>query len=83
MSAPDTGLLDGLAFSGLPIRLRLLIDADGHVLQILTLQSAAEDALAIEYIKAMLQDTAYIPGRLLGTPVRTQLDLELQLTTAD
>lgn len=83
MSAPDTSRLDGLGFSGRPIRLRLLIEANGHVLDVLTLQSAPEDARAIAHIKAMLQDTAYIPGRLQGTPVRTQLDLELQLTNGD
>ena len=83
MSAPDTSRLDGLGFSGFPIRLRLLIAADGHVLDVLTLQSAPEDAQSIEQIKAMLQDTAYIPGRLQGRPVRTQLDLELKLSDVE
>lgn len=83
MSAPDTSRLDGLGFSGFPIRLRLLIAADGHVLDVLTLQSAPEDAQSIEQIKAMLQDTAYIPGRLQGRPVRTQLDLELKLSNVE
>lgn len=83
MSAPDTSRLDGLGFSGFPIRLRLLIAADGQVLDVLTLQSAPEDAQSIEQIKAMLQDTAYIPGRLQGKPVRTQLDLELKLSNVE
>jgi hypothetical protein len=83
MSAPDTSRLDGLSFSGAPIRLRLLIETNGHVLDVLTLQSAPEDALTIEHIKAMLQDTAYIPGRLRGSLVPAQLDLELQLSTLE
>lgn len=79
MSAPDTSRLDGLHFSGLPIRLRLLIDASGQVIDVLTLMAATDDEDAVERIKAMLFATAYIPGRLNGVAVAAQLDLELQL----
>lgn len=82
MSAPDTSRLDGLSFSGQRILLRLFIDGTGRVQDIHTLQSAPEDAPAVEQIKAMLRDTAYIPGRLQGKQVAVQLDLELQLSSA-
>ena len=82
MSAPDLNRLHDLIFTGLPIRLRLLIDESGHVVDVVTLQAADGDTENIEQIKAMLKDTAYIPGRLHGTPVGTQLDLELQFNPA-
>ena len=82
MSAPDTRRLQSLVFTGLPIRLRLLIDDAGQVVEVLTLQAVDGDTENIEHIKAMLKDTAYIPGRLHGTPVGTQLDLELQFNPA-
>jgi hypothetical protein len=80
MSAPDTSRLDGLSFSGQRILLRLFIDVTGRVLDVHALQSAPEDASSVEQIKAMLRDTAYIPGRLQGQQVAVQLDLELQLS---
>lgn len=83
MSAPDTSRLDGLSFSGQSIQLRLFIDTGGRVLDVQTLQSAPEDARAIAQIKAMLQDTTYIPGRLRGDKVPAQLDLELLLSSIE
>lgn len=79
MSAPDTSLLEGLQFSGLPIRLRILVTAAGRVAEVLIVKAAPEDDDAVERIKAMLLATAYIPGRKDGKPVAAQLDMELQL----
>lgn len=79
-SAPAIEQLAGTVFTGLPIQLRLLIDAHGRVRHIETLQASSDDELAVERIKAMLYATAYIPGRQNGAPVAAQLDLELNLT---
>lgn len=79
-SSPDTNLLRGLYFSGLPIQLRILIDETGQVQYVVALQSTTSDMPAVEQIKAMFMDTAYIPGRLHGKPVPTQVDLELRVS---
>jgi hypothetical protein len=79
MSAPDTSLLDGLHFSGHPIRVRIFVADSGRVVEVLTVNAAPEDDDAVAHIKAMFLDTAYIPGRMDGKPVAAQLDMELQL----
>jgi hypothetical protein len=79
MSAPDTSQLRGLSFSGLPIRLRLLVTATGQVAEVFILQAAPQDAEALAHIQAMFMDTAYIPGQMAGKPVAAQVDMELLL----
>ena len=79
MSAPDTSQLRGLSFSGLPVRLRLLVTATGQVAEVLILQAAPQDAEAVTHIQTMFMDTAYIPGQMAGKPVAAQVDMELQL----
>jgi len=83
MSAPDTSRLEGLYFSGQPIRLRLLVTDTGRVAEVLTLHAVAEDEEAVAHIKAMLLDTTYSPGRLDGKPVAAQVDMELRMDDLD
>ncbi len=78
-SAPDTGQLEGLGFSGFPIRLRLLIDALGQVVDVAVLQAQSGDEEAVAHLKAMFFATAYIPGQLHGRPVPSRTDIELSL----
>jgi len=76
-SAPDTALLDGQALSGLPLRLRLYIDATGRVQRVEALQIAMQDRPALSALQAMFLNTAYSPGRLHNHDVASYTDLVL------
>ncbi|MEO6934014.1 MAG: hypothetical protein ABI171_01575 [Collimonas sp.] len=78
-SAPDAGLMSGLAVSGLPIRLRLYIDAKGLVIRVEQLQALDDDRRAVEQITKMLVRTAFTPARLNGMDVNSYLDLEFNI----
>jgi hypothetical protein len=78
-SAPDSDLLAGVAASGLPIRLRLYIDANGVVTGVEKLQVLADDQQAFERIERMLRGTAFMPARLAGTDVNSYQDLEFHI----
>ena len=81
-SAPDMALLDGLSFTGLPVRLRLYVDALGRVVDVVVLQADAGDEEAVTHMKAMFLATAYIPGQLQGAVVPARQDIELSLGDA-
>ncbi|WP_092351272.1 hypothetical protein [Collimonas sp. OK242] len=78
-SAPDPDLLAGVVASGLPIRLRLYIDANGVVTSIEKLQALADDQEAFERIERMLRGTAFMPARLAGADVNSYQDLEFHI----
>jgi hypothetical protein len=78
-SAPDPDLLAGVAVSGLPIRVRLYIDASGAVTRIDKLQMITDDQQALERIEAMLRDTSFMPARLKGADVNSYQDLEFHI----
>jgi hypothetical protein len=78
-SAPDPDLLADVAVSGLPIRLRLYIDASGVVTGVDTLQALADDQQALERIERMLRGTRFMPARLGGTDVNSYQDLEFHI----
>lgn len=75
-SAPDTSLLEGLPFSGLPIRLRVFVDRSGTVVDVRVLQTAEAEAVA-ESVRRMFLATAFIPGRLRGQDVGSWQDVEI------
>lgn len=75
-SAPDTSLLEGLPFSGLPIRLRVFVDRSGTVVDVRVLQTAEAEAVA-ESVRRMFLATAFIPGRLRGQDVGSWQDIEI------
>jgi hypothetical protein len=77
-SAPELGRLQGFAFSGLPLKLRLFIDAQGQVVSVRVL-SAHEAAQTVHAVVAMFTATAFVPGRRAGTRVPSFTDIELQL----
>jgi len=81
-SAPDTALLDGHTLSGLPLRLRLYIDADGRVTAVEALIVADNDRPALPALQAMFGATAYSPGRRQGRDVASTLDLALGVALA-
>ena len=78
-SAPDTRLLDDVVLSGLPLRLRICIDAFGQVTQVLTLQAHPDDAAAVTALQEMFRSTAYVPGRLGGADVASYIDLDISV----
>lgn len=78
-SAPDSDMLAGLPASGLPIRLRLYIDANGVVVGVEKLQALADDQEAFERIEQMLRGTAFMPARLAGADVNSYQDLEFHI----
>lgn len=78
VSQPDLDAIEGLQFSGLPIRLRLFIDESGRVVRIDTLRGSADDAEAIERLKRMFAATAFVPGRLAGRDVASYQDLDFR-----
>jgi hypothetical protein len=78
-SAPDLQRLQGLNFSGYPIRLRICIDVSGQVVAVEVLQAHADDAEAVAQMQAMFFATAYMPGQLHGHSVPSRTDLELRM----
>jgi hypothetical protein len=79
-SAPDVSMLEGLHFSGLPMRLRLYVDATGKVVDVVALQTADDDEV-LDRVRHMFLSTAFIAGRLRGEDVASYKDLELVLTS--
>lgn len=75
-SAPDLEQLQGLTFSGLPIRLRLLIDEVGRVRDVIVL-SSTEAPEVTDAVCRVLSHTAFIPARRDGVDMATEMDIEL------
>ncbi len=75
-SAPDLSLLNGLSWSGLPIRLRLFIDTSGTVVDTQVLQSGeAEDV--VERVRQMFLATGFTAGTVHGQQVPSYKDIEI------
>lgn len=79
-SAPDPDLLQGMATTGLAIRLRVYIEADGSVARVETVTAAEADREASARLGDMLRRTAFIPARLAGRDVASYTDLELRIS---
>ena len=75
-SAPDERMLAGVLFSGLPMKVRLFIDAAGSVVDVEILQ-ADEDAEALQQLRRMFIATLFIAGRHQGADVASYKDVEL------
>lgn len=75
-SAPDLEQLQGLTFSGLPIRLRLVIDAMGLVRDVIVL-SSSEAPEVTEAVSQVLSHTAFVPARRDAVDVASEMDIEL------
>lgn len=78
-SAPDERFVDEVHRSGLPIRVRLFVEADGSVSSADVLSLVPGDEEAAQSVVAMFRDTAFIPGRLGGRDVASYLDIEIVL----
>ncbi len=75
-SAPEIQSLNGLAWSGAPIRLRLFIDDQGNVVDTQVLQSAESDDV-IALVRQVFKDTAFTPGIEHGQAVPCYKDIEI------
>jgi hypothetical protein len=75
-SAPDITMIGGLMWSGVPMRLRLFVNATGKVVDVAVLQTADTDDV-VDKVKAMFLATAFIPGRAHGVDVASYKDIEL------
>jgi len=79
-SAPDITQLADLPWSGLPLRLRLFIDAEGTVVDARILQSAESDDVA-ERVRRMFLATGFTAGVQGGHAVPSYKDIELTIGT--
>jgi TonB family protein len=77
-SAPDIAVLQGLPFSGLPMRVRLTIDSTGRVVDVALLRSL-DDPIVNEAVQRMFLATAFVPARRAGIDVASVEDIELSL----
>ncbi|BDI04675.1 hypothetical protein CATMQ487_16450 [Sphaerotilus microaerophilus] len=77
-SEPDWSLLDGVPASGLPLRLRLLVNARGQVDAVELLQAGPDDAALLQGLKRALLATRYIPGRDAGGDVPAAIELLIE-----
>jgi hypothetical protein len=78
-SAPDEQYVEYVHRSGLPIQVRLFIDATGSVTETSLIGAAPGDEEAAEQVMAMFRETAFTPGRLQGREVASFIDIELVL----
>lgn len=79
LSAPDETLLDTVAATGMPVQLRLYIEADGRVSSVQVLAASGFDREAAARMQQMFLATAFMPGRLDGRDVASFMDVEVQL----
>jgi hypothetical protein len=77
-SAPDLSMLEGLAWSGVPVRLRLFIDSQGTVVDTEVLQSADADEV-LARVRAMFLATGFTSGTVAGQPVPSYKDIEITI----
>jgi hypothetical protein len=80
-SEPDATHLTGALASGLPIRLRLYIDAVGAVANIEILQASEQDADVVDRMKKMFYETRFLAGRRTGADVASYMDIEVRVDT--
>lgn len=78
-SSPDPAMLDGIAPSGLPIRLRLYISAEGVVTQVEALFAAEQDEPVVERLREMFQAAGFMPASRHGRDVASYQDIDVEL----
>lgn len=80
-SAPDMAQLVGLPWSGMPLRIRLFIDAQGAVVATQVLQSSEADDV-VDRVRRMFLATGFTAGTQGGLPVPSYKDIELTIGVA-
>ena len=79
VSDPDLTILTKVQATGMPVRLRLFIDAYGTIKDIQVVQADGIDEITIEQLKQMFYATKFIPGRRNGKDMPSYLDIELSI----
>jgi len=79
VSDPDLTILTKVQATGMPVRLRLFIDAYGTIKDIQVVQADGIDDTTIEQLKQMFYATKFIPGRRNGKDMPSYLDIELSI----
>lgn len=79
LSAPDETLLEAVAATGMPVRLRLYIETDGRVSTVQVLAASEFDREAAARMQQMFLATAFMPGRVDGRDVASFMDVEVRL----
>lgn len=79
MSAPDTDMLRGHRFTGMPIGITLYVNAQGTVVDVVLQPRLPEDGDSLQALRDMFFTTRYIPPLQRGEPVQAMLGLELSL----
>lgn len=77
-SAPDLSKLSGLAWSGMPMRLRLFIDSRGIVVDTQVLTNGESDEVVLR-VRQMFLATGFTPGIMQGQPVPCYKDIEINV----
>ena len=75
-SAPDTTRLEGLQWSGVPMRLRLFVDANGTVVDVVVLESR-DAADVVQRVREMFLATGFIAARANGLDVPSYKDVDI------
>lgn len=81
-SAFDSDRLEGLALSGLPIRVRVYIDETGRVVDALVSIASEPDTQALDAVRDMFLATSYIAARYNGKEVASYQDVQLDFTSS-
>jgi hypothetical protein len=76
--APDMSLLSGLDWSGIPMRLRLFIDANGRCIDVQVLKTS-DSARVMARVREMFLLTHFLPARRSGEDVDSYRDIELNV----
>jgi hypothetical protein len=71
-------LLEGLQWSGVPMRLRIFVDAAGTVVDVIVLQSADADDV-VQSVRRMFLATGFIAARVNGLDVPSYKDVEIAI----
>jgi len=78
-SEPDVSRLSGVKASGLPMRVRIFIDATGTVRDVEVIQADILDEEATDRVRDMFLATAFLPGKRESSAVASYMDIELDL----
>lgn len=79
-SSPDDSQLGGMTPSGLPIRLRIYISAEGEVTAVDVLFASEEDQPVVQRLREMFLATAFIAAKRNGEEVPSYKDIDVDFS---
>jgi hypothetical protein len=75
LSNIDRSMLAQHLYSGLPIKLRLYINATGHIVKIERIAVLEQDAIFVDTLEKLLFDLTFLPAKRDGLDVNSYLDI--------